>query len=387
MLERETPSKRSAPYATLLLGGLPVEDPVLPRGEARARMVAAVESGPAVAAAKSHAQGGHQKNWVMNTQVTFDGPLLLGLVPMARAVHVHQGRRHAFWLEGANLQAEFHVRLPKDSIRSKRKLLGRLPFVLGLVLTGAGLFWHLAGPLGKPVDLSLIMAVLSLALIAWAIRNLFIESHSKRSKAVSLAKMRLEELDKAGVVDDNERRRLFAASRVSTGRLGGKDMDLPFVPALTAIVVLGLVLGFRWKLGEFLGLSSDSPPSARTGAAKSEPATPASRRTRTAPSAARRSEPATSALASNPAGRPHPAPSAAPEPSGRAWLAIPSTISTNHPATGPPVSTPGEGRSPGWSTGTAPGPRDRPFPSPGTPAAVPTGPPSFWGRTVPSRGA
>jgi hypothetical protein len=246
-LETRCPMDRAVPWSPALLGGLRAEDPVMPMDAAQREITALVQKGRAMEAAMEHAQGDRQRNWTVNATVAFQGPLQMGLIPLAKAVYLYQGKKYGFWLEGAALSLVYSDPPPKDKGRPARIRRGYLPFFVGLILGAAGLYASLS--LGLPLGGKAAAAgvALLLALIAGKIRSSSISGFSRAVRQASLNKRHLEELDKSGTANDAERRKLFDASQPPIRPfLAETKTDAPFALILAA-VVLAMTLGAFWE--------------------------------------------------------------------------------------------------------------------------------------------
>jgi DNA-directed RNA polymerase subunit RPC12/RpoP len=251
-LENRCPMDRAVAWNSALTGGLRAEDPVLPMDAAQREITAMVQKGRAMDAAMEHAQGDRQRDWTVNATVAFSSPLQLGLIPLAKAVYLYQGKKYGFWLEGAALSLLYSDPPPKDQRRPARIRRGYLPFFLGLVLGAAGLYASVST--GLPLGGKAMAAGLALlaALIAGKIRSGSISGFSRAVRQASLNKRHLEELDKSGTASDAERRKLFDASRPPAKPfLAETKTDAPFALILAAIV-LALTLNAFWEPAKLL---------------------------------------------------------------------------------------------------------------------------------------
>jgi hypothetical protein len=117
MLEKNAPMGRATLFNPALVAGMEAEDPVLGAEQAAGRMIQLVRQEEAAAAAREHGQGDRQRDWKINADVSFRGPLQLGLVPLAKAVWAYGSQRPSFWLEGADLASVINDPLPRDKAR------------------------------------------------------------------------------------------------------------------------------------------------------------------------------------------------------------------------------------------------------------------------------
>jgi TPR repeat protein len=210
-LEKAAPLGSRVTYKASLLGGLEAMEPAMLAEEAERLLTERVERGPATASALKHAKGDQQRDWAVDTEVSFDGPLRLGLIPVAKAVYEYDGAGHPFWFEGAELAANWHGPLPVDRGRDRLKLRGYWPLLAGALVIAAWVAWSLhsgAITLLVPRPVPLCLALMPALIFGFA-RSGSIDKRSRAIRRASLARARLAEADGLGApLSDQERNRL-----------------------------------------------------------------------------------------------------------------------------------------------------------------------------------
>ena len=274
-LERSVTMDKAVPWNPALLGGLGALELAVPEPAARQRMTAEVQAEHAVAAAMEHAQGDRQKNWKVNAAVQFAKPLQLGMAPLANAVYRYKSQQCAIWFEGSSLGHLYNDPPPTDSERKTRVFLGYLPFIFGLVLTLAGLFFATSARGLTTGALIAVGGTLLFSLISAMVRSSSIKGYSKAVRHASLAKKHLEELDKAGSSDDNERRRLYDMTTApSKSFLADAKNDLGIICAVMCATIAALVISFWGPLSAYYNLRHGGPETT-VASAKPAPQPPA----------------------------------------------------------------------------------------------------------------
>jgi hypothetical protein len=262
MLENSLPLSKTVPYEQLLMGGYAAFDFAKGPDDGGNYIHNLVNRHEATEAAYSHAKGDRQKDWAIDADISFNGPVKAGFVPLGKFVFSYKGQNYSIFAEGASLRAQTKSGMPVDSARAKTKAAGYRPFWIAFLtsLIGGGLVYVEALSLSSNF-LFWLAGAFGLTYFFGLIRSKSISGYSRKVRAASLAAKKLETTDNSGQpLSEGERQHLLAVSQPPVKPYFAKtDGDgLNFIVVIVAALIF-LAVGFNVP-SIFNGLLS-SPPS------------------------------------------------------------------------------------------------------------------------------
>ncbi|MDR1577301.1 MAG: hypothetical protein LBT86_03575 [Deltaproteobacteria bacterium] len=241
-----------------------------------------------------HAQGDHQRDWNWDSVIQNEY-LKPALAPLAHGVFSYKGKNYQIWSDGVSLSSLYTDKLPQDSQRGRDIQLSYGPLVLSGLVALVSCFLVKAPFWPWPIIIGLAGAWLFGYLRSRAIKN-----HSRKTRAASLARKKLEEA--GGDQQTEEERQALYQTSVNPVQpfLARTGHDLIVIPLVTLLILSAVLVGvFHKRLVEMSFFSQSSSPKVST-ASKASPSESASSASKAFPT-----ESASSAKEPSPVDRPY----------------------------------------------------------------------------------
>ncbi|MDR2386217.1 MAG: hypothetical protein LBE80_01360, partial [Deltaproteobacteria bacterium] len=213
--------------------------------------------------AYKRAQGDHQRDWAIDSVVTFDGPVKAGYLPVGKFVFSYGGKNYTIWAEGTKLSHNLKDDMPIDYDRKRKISFGYRPFQFSLlaaaVSVGLAMFAVSSRFNWNPLMWTAAIT-LGVSLIYALIRSSAISRYSKGLREASLAAKQLELSDATNPKSDQERRALLEKSQPKPrGFFARTDGDKPLILTMLFLFVIAIAISFLIGLGS--SVASRSPRS------------------------------------------------------------------------------------------------------------------------------
>jgi hypothetical protein len=203
--------------------------------------------------AYKRAQGDHQRDWAIDSIVTFDGPVKAGYLPLAKYVFSYAERYYTIWAEGVRLSTHIKDDMPVDHDRQRKISFGYRPFQFSLLAVGvtfAIALFALSSKFNWTPLLWATFITLGISLTYGLVRSHAISNYSKSLREASLAAKQLEISDSTNPKPDAERRALLEKSRPKPrGFFARTDQDKPLILTMTLVFVFALLISFFIGMG------------------------------------------------------------------------------------------------------------------------------------------